>query len=421
MKHSTRTWSVVGVAGLALALAACSGSAVSTTGGDTTPEGASTVEEVLIGALHPLTGANAADGQQMANAAQLAVDAVNTGGGIESLGGATLVLESADTQGSPETGQSEATRLIEEGAVALLGTFQSGTSANVASVAERNQVPFVMDVSALDEILEQGYTYSFRLQPNASLMGKQGAEALASLAKDSGTAVDRVAFMYEQGNFGEAAYEAFAAEAQAAGLTVDPAISYDAAAVSDMTTQIQQVAASGADVLGVAGYYRDSLLISQAIDIVKPQLQAVFGVANGAYDQPAFITDAPNGGEGYFDANYHWDVTDQDAVALAELYEETYGEPIRTSAVLSYDAVMVIAQALEEAGSADPTAIRDAIAATTYEPLVVSDGPVSFDETGQNTHAAIVVMQIQDGAVRQVFPNELAEADYRFPAPPVAP
>ncbi|MEG3614303.1 MULTISPECIES: ABC transporter substrate-binding protein [Isoptericola] len=417
MKRSLRNWSVVGLAGATLALSGCAGSAVSAAGGDaeaTTED----VAEIHIGALHPLTGSNAADGQQMAAAAQMAVDAVNEAGGIESLGGAELVLDSADTQGEAETGQSEATRLIEEGAVALLGTFQSGTSANVASVAERNQVPFVMDVSALDEILEQGYTYSFRLQPSASQMGTQGAESLLSLVEDSGAEVDQVAYLYEQGNYGAAAYETFLAEAEEAGLTVDPVIQYDPAAVNDMTTQITQVAASDADALVVTGYYRDSLLVAQAVDIVEPDLQAVYGVANGAYDQPDFVNDAPNGGDGYFDANYHWDVTNADSQALAEAFEAEHGEPIRSSAVLSYDAVMVIAEALERAGSTDTTAVRDAVTETGYAPLMVADGPVTFDETGQNTNAAVVVMQIQDGDIVQVFPQEFAETDYVFPAPP---
>ena len=44
----------------------------------------------------------------MDNGAQLAVDAINEAGGIESLGGAQLELASADTQGAPEVGQSEA-------------------------------------------------------------------------------------------------------------------------------------------------------------------------------------------------------------------------------------------------------------------------------------------------------------------------
>ena len=415
MKKSIRIATVAGVAAIALSLSACAGSAVGQSSGDDTAT--ESVDEVIIGSLHPTSGSNAADGQQMDNGAQLAVDAINAAGGIESLGGAEVTLASGDTQGKAEIGQSEATRLIEEGAVALIGTFQSGTSSNVAAVAERSKVPFVMDVSALDEILDQGYTYSFRLQPNASTMGEQGADALISLSEDAGTPVEKVAFLYEQGNFGQAAYTAFKAEAEAAGVVVDPAISYDAASVSDMTTQIQQVAASGADVLAVAGYYRDSLLVSQAVDTIKPELNAVFGVANGAFDQPQFITDAPNGGESYFDANYHWDATNEDAVALSEAYEAEFGEPIRTSAVLAYDAVMVIAEALEASGSADPTELRDAIADSTYEPLVVNNGPVTFDEDGENTNAAIVVMQVQDATIKQVYPEALSESEALYPAP----
>ncbi|MCM6762850.1 ABC transporter substrate-binding protein [Rathayibacter sp. ZW T2_19] len=406
---------VAGVAAASIVLAACSGSAVGQSAGSATET--ETVDEIVIGSLHPESGANAADGQQMDNGAQLAVDAINEAGGIEALGGATLTLATADTQGKPEVGQSEATRLIQEGAVALIGTFQSATSANVAAVAERNKVPFVMDVSSLDEILDQGYTYSFRLQPNASAMGEQGASALVDLGEASGTPVEKVAFLYEQGNFGQATLKSFQAQAEEEGLTVDPIISYDATSVSDMTTQIQQVAASGADVLAVAGYYRDSLLVSQAVETIKPDLDAVFGVANGAYDQPQFITDAPGGGENYFDANYHWDVTNPDAIALAEEYREQFGEEIRTSAVLAYDAIQVIAGALEESGSVDTTELRDAIAATAYEPLVVSNGPVSFDEDGENENAAIVVMQVQDGAIKQVFPDDRAESPAVYPAP----
>lgn len=416
MKHSALTRSALGLLGISLALAACSSDPTDTSESTSATGNGEEITEILIGALHPLSGANAVDGQQMANAAQLAIDDINETGGIESLGGATLVLEQSDTQGSPETGQSEATRLVESGAVALVGTFQSGTSANVASVAERNEVPFVMDVSALDEILQQGYSYSFRMQPNATLLGEQGFSSLLAMAEDAGEPIQQIAYLYEQGNFGKAVYAAFQAAADEAGITVDPAISYDAASVSDMTTQIQQVASSGADVLAVSGYYRDSLLVAQAVDIVQPDIKAVYGVANGGYDQDSFIADAPNGGEGYLNANYRWDATNPDAVELAERYQAEFGEPIRTSAVLTYDAVRVIAEAIEAAGSTDSSEIRDAIRASSYTPLTVSNGPASFDETGQNVNAGAVITQIVDGQVQVVFPSELAEAQYLFPA-----
>ena len=140
-------------------------------------------------------------------------------------------------------------------------------------------------------------------------------------------------------------------------MNVTPAISYDPA-LSDLSTQVQQALAEGADVLAVSGYYSDGLLISQAISSIAPDLQAVFGVANGGYDQQQFTVDAPNGGEGYLNANYQIDVTNERSMAVADAFEEGFGEPMRTSAALTYDAVSVIADGLEQGCSAD-TAIRN--------------------------------------------------------------
>lgn len=413
MHRSLLLTAAIGLAAT-LALSACSGSAVS--GSSQGSSATSSDTEIVIGSLHPTTGSNAADGQQMDNAAQMAVDAINSAGGIGSLGGAKLKLETADTKGEAETGSSEATRLIEEGAVALIGTFQSAVSTNVAAVAERNKVPFVMDVSNADSILQQGYTYSFRLQPNASAMGTLGFEALTNIANDAGEPVKNIAFLYENGAFGSSTLASFQSEADAAGVTLDPVIGYDASSVSDMTTQIQQVAASGANVLAVAGYYRDGLLVAQAVNAVQPSLNAVFGVANGAFDQPQFVADAPDGGEDYFNANYSIDRSNSDATRLAEDYQAEFGEEIRTSAVESYDAVSLIADALERAGSTDSTNLRDAIATSSYTPLVANNGPVSFDELGENTNAGLVATQVLNGTVQQVYPSEGAQGVPVFPA-----
>lgn len=407
---ATKLTFVATLAVAALALTGCQGAAA----GGGSSDGA--VEEIVIGALHPLSGANAADGQQMSHAAKMAVEEINDAGGIAALDGAKLVLKAVDTKGEPETGQSEATRLIQEGAAALVGSFQSGTSANIAAVSERNEVPFVMDVSALDSILEQGYTYSFRVQPSGGMMGERSAVYLNEMAEESGTKIDRIGYLYEQGNYGASVYKAFEAKASELGMTVANAISYDPAA-SDLSTQVQQALAGGVDLLAVTGYYRDGLLISQAVNSMAPNIQAVFGVANGGYDQTQFVVDAPNGGQGYLNANYRIDVTNDRSQAVAEAFESSFGEPMRTSAALTYDAVHVIAAALEAGGSAAPADIRDAIAKLQYDPIVVNDGPVVFDETGQNQNATVSVLQVQDGKTLTVFPNDLAEAAYIFPAP----
>lgn len=411
-----KRWTPALAVALPVVLAACGGSAPP--GAAESDEGGGSGDTIVIGSLHPLSGAAAADGQQMDNGAQLAVDAINEAGGIESLGGAQLELASADTQGAPEVGQSEAQRLIQEGAVALVGTYQSAVSQNVAATAERNQVPFVIDVSSADEILQQGYKYTFRLQPSAEVLGQRGAEYLAQVSEAAGSPAQTVAVLHEQGPFGTAITESFRAQAEQLGMTVGEVITYDAANVSDFTTQITTVQESGADVLMVAGYYRDGVLAANAVQTVGPDLDAVWGVANGAFDTPQFPGEAGAAGQGFFDANYRLDITNPDTQALADQYQQAYGDQMRTAAVLSHEAVRVVADALERAGDTDPAALRDAIAETQLDSLMAQSGPIAFTETGENENATPILMQVLDGNVRQVYPEEYAETPPVYPAPP---
>jgi len=238
-----------GLAGLALVLAACSsgGDADSDAAQETaeataeetveeeaatetteeTAEEAAAVDSIKIGSVHPLTGGLAADGLQMDAGAQLAAEDINAAGGIQCLNGASIEILSADSTGTPEVGQSEAERLIQEGAIALVGPYQSAVASNIATVAERNGVPFVIDVAVSDEILDQGYKNTFRIQPNASAMGAQGAKFLKELTDAQGIDVSKIAHLHEQSAFGTSVNAAFAEAAAEYGWSVEPVISYD--------------------------------------------------------------------------------------------------------------------------------------------------------------------------------------------------
>lgn len=397
----------LGACAVLLAAAGCGGSA---------PSGAAGVAAerdegpVKIGALHPVSGANAADGQQMRRGAQMAVEAVNAAGGITSLGGRKVELETGDTQGKAEIGQSEAQRLISEGAVGLVGTYQSAVSTNVAVVAERNRVPFVMDVTASDAIFSHGYEYSFRVQPGSAAIAGAAARYLKEVSQQAGRPVTKVAFLHEQTDFGSGAAEAFTKAAEKLGMEVGPNISYDALTVSDLTAQVTQIKASGANVLAVTGYFRDSLLAAKAIAAVEPDLDAVWGVSNGAYDQPKFVADAGPIAERIFSTNYHFDAKNPRTAELRAEYQRRYGAPMRTGAVLAYDAVQVIAQGVERAGTTDAEKVRAAIASSRVAPLTVGTGPIEFAPNGDNDNALPVLMQVQNGQVKQVYPADQAES-----------
>ncbi|GEP28581.1 ABC transporter substrate-binding protein [Cryobacterium levicorallinum] len=400
---------VVAVA-VALGMSGCSGTSNVAASGDS-------VDSVTIGSIHPLSGSLSGVGGLMNAGAKMAVADINEAGGIGSLGGATLVLNEGDSQGKAEIGQSEAQRLISEGAVALIGTYQSDVTQNVASVAERAKVPLVIDVAVDDKILEQGYSYSFRIQPDATSMGASGARSLIAMGEATGTEIDTVAYIHIEGAFGGSVFEAFKTEAEATGITVADEITYSGANFSDATTQVTQALASDPDVIVVTGYFPDNLLIAEAVNALKPDIKAVFGIASGAYDDNSFPAAAGEAASNILSANYHYSATSDRAADIRTRFEAANGESMETASMLSYQAVEVIAAALEESGSVDPEVLRDAISSLSLtDPLLEFNGPIEFDENGQNINATVVVMQVQDGAVEQVFPTEIATKEAILPA-----
>lgn len=396
---------------VALTVGACGGGGGGGQGGGS--------ETIRIGSLHPLTGPLAVDGTRMEDAIQMAVRDINEAGGIECMDGAQLEVITGDTQGQPEVAQSEAQRMTGEGAAALIGPYQSAAAATVARVAERSQVPFVIDVATADTLLEQGYRYTFRIQPGSTTMGQFGARYLQEIAESKNSPVETVAYIHEGSEFGTSVFEAFREEAERLGMRVVADISYDALNVSDLTSELTQAEAANADVIAATGYYGDGLLLAQAAANVQPDVKGIYGVANGAFDLEQFPEDAGNDANYYLSSNYHFDATSERVEELRSRFQEETGETMRTAAVFSYQAVEVIADALERSCSAEPQALRDAIAETSLETdLFPFDGPIQFDETGQNVNAQPIVMQVQGDEIVQVYPEEYAQEEPVFPATP---
>lgn len=382
---------------------------------DTTdaPPEVAVVDVVRIGSIHPLTGGLAGAGTRMDNGARMAVEEINAAGGIASLGGAQLELVSADSTGAAEVGQSEAERLIGEGVSALIGTYQSAVTTNVAAIAERDGVPLVIDVAVADDILDQGYSNVFRIQPNATSMGEKGAEFLSALAGDE---IKTVAYLHDNTGFGVSVADAFEAAAASYGIEVLTRIPYPPFEVTDLTTEMSQAAAVSPDAVVITGYYNDGILAARAAVDLGIDVKAIVGIAQGAFHTPQFVADFGASSELFYNSNYHFNASDPKVVAVLDRFEASYGEPMDTEAMLSYQAIYVIADALERAASADPADVRAALATTNLaDHFMAYPGPIAFDETGENINAQPVLMQVVDGAVRQVFPLDLREVDPVFP------
>lgn len=371
---------------------------------------------VKIGGIHPLTGGLANDGIGMDNAIQMAVDEINESGMLE---GIVLEYVGADSTGAADVGQAEAERLVaEEGVSVILGAFQSAVTTNVANVAARDGVPLVVTVAASPTVTERGRTedgvqWAFRIQPNAEVMGTYAADYIVEMATVYEQPLGSVAYMHEGvTDYGASVYDAFAAEAEVQELEIVETVPYEFGA--DYTTDVTLIGASAPDAVLVTGYYGDGLTIAQNMEAVALDVPFVMGVAQGTYDQDLFIEDAGELAECFFNTNYRWDNLNEEALAARERYMERFDDPMTAADVLAWQATYIAADAIARAGSGDPAAVRDALEATEYEDHVLPyDGAITFEE-GEAPNAVPVVMQVQDGAVVQVWPEEIAEAEPRF-------
>jgi len=369
------------------------------------------VEVIKIGAIHPLTGGLAYEGTQIRNALELALDEVNAAGGIKSLGGAKLELIDGDSEASPEKAVSEVKRLVREGAVVLTGSYTSSSTYPATQEAEKLKTPFVITIAAAPNIMDRGFKYSFRIQPNAEIFSQDFIDYLKAIkAPETKTA----AIIHEDSLFGTSIADYVEEHIGEAGVELVARVPYPAS-TPDLSSEITKLAAAKPDIIIGVGYYRDEALMLKTLKEQKVESQAVIGIANGAFSDPKLIDDLGETAELVLDVNYHINPKSELAKKVAAKYKEKYGNPISSHALYGYTAGQVIADALERAASTDKEKIREALAQTNITEHILPHGPIQFGADGENINAAAVMTQIQDGKHVVVFPKEYAEADLIFP------
>ncbi|MBI3454619.1 MAG: ABC transporter substrate-binding protein [Candidatus Rokubacteria bacterium] len=369
-----------------------------------------------IGHVHPLSGFLAFDGGLVANGLTLAVEEINAGGGIKSMGGAKLALVGGDTQGKVEVGMAEAERLIREGVVALLGPYQSPVAYAVSQLAEKERTPFVITVAVADNITERGFEYTFRVQPNARAMTVRSLDHLAELAKASGVTVKTVATMHEDGLFGTSIAGHVERHAKNLGMEVVLNVAYNFR-TPDVTTEISKIKAAKPDVVLVSGYFGDAILIARTATEHRLETRAVMGIANGGFSNPKFLADQPQLADLVMDGNYWHNPRSDRAKRVMEAYQKRFNAPMSSHSVQSYSAMTVLRDALERGGSPDRAKVREALAKTNLSDHILPQGPIHFDKRGENVNAQPALLQNQGGKTVVVVPAQFAEAKAVFPVP----
>ncbi len=386
-----------------------------------------------IGAIHPVTGPLAEPGQACRLGAQMAMEAINAVGGIKSKGGMKLELIVGDTQTKPENGRLEAERAVSLGAQMLLGSFDSGSTAAMVSVAQQKRVPFLVDIGAADPITanvaksvkegQQKVQYVYRNFPTGSGFGRKAVQYFTEIFKEAGVTPKRVVLMHANDLFGQnqargfmAAYKA----AKPAWQVVEDEIIAWPEPPSDLSTEVSKAKALKPDVIAPITRPASAQLLLPEIRKQRIEIMGIVSPGSPGLYEAGQLAALKEDLE-YVLVSVPWpNFKNPKTKTLAEEYQKrSGGKTFDTNSGYSYDAVFVIADILERAATLDdPDAIVDAMRKTHYTGgLMVYGGPIVFNELGDNPNAIPTMIQILGQKPVAVWPKDAALQKFVFPRP----
>jgi branched-chain amino acid transport system substrate-binding protein len=413
-----RVWAAVAAAGV-LGLAGCGGSSPHGQASSGSTGGSSTGgPPITIGVLEPLSGGFSGPGQDGVNAVKLAADEINASGGIRALGGRQLKVVAVDsTTDNATSATSAATQLLQSNPAFVVGPFVSAVALPASTVFERAKVPECVG-SFSDQLTSRGYQYLFELPPTASTIAKAAVSSFTDVVSTVAPNATKVAAVYDS-NPGEAVVSSFAKDLGAAGkFQVALNLQYPAG-LTNAGPVAQKIQSSGAQIL-VPGATTPELeqILGSLSSLGEGQI-AIFNPGGGAPATTEYGKSLKSLVDGQFVLptwDYDMNLSPAQNALLAKAnsdYVKAYpSQPFMGQfAGEDYTCTQVMVAAMENAKSADPTAIRNALVNTTFSSgpaSLMPPGRVHFNSAGLNDAAIPLVSEWCNGTMQVVAPSNLA-------------
>jgi branched-chain amino acid transport system substrate-binding protein len=358
-----------------------------------------------LGAVIPLTGSLSFLSPPEIAAIELAVQDINAAGGVLGKPVEFSIEDSSDGD-HPEIAPASATKVLSEGVDAVIGAAASGvtrliidqiTGAKVVQISMSNTAP---DLSTWDD-----GGYYFRTAPSDLL---QGAIVGNEIVSDGN---ENVAIIYQQSAYGEGLEAKAKSTIEAAGATVVSSLAFPEAE-TNFDSIVDQTVAAGADSVLVISYDESKKIIPalQKKQFDGSKIYLVDGNLANYSDQSwaSYL----NGAKGTLPGGKLDEAFKQ---RLADIYMEKYNEELKefSYGAETYDAVMLLALAAQQAGDDSGEAIAANLQSVSTGGTKVSDfaaglaaleagedidyegfsGPIEFDENGDPTGASIGIHQ----------------------------
>ncbi|HPI93144.1 MAG TPA: ABC transporter substrate-binding protein [Deltaproteobacteria bacterium] len=373
-------------------------------------------DPIKIGFSGPFTGSLAFNGGEMKKGAQLAVDQINSKGGLF---GRKVEVVWGDDEAKPEVGVAVVKKMITRDDVLVVGGgYNSSVMIAVSDVCSQEKTPLVVAVAITPTLTERGLDYVYRTSPNSPQFLMGACQWLEKERKPK-----TVAFLMENTDYGRDGEKIYSALAKKIGAK-ELAHLYFEIGDTDFTTQLSKLKNLNPEITFCIGSTTEQALIqkqSKELGYVSQWLGA------GGHFTEAFFNMLGTTSAYCMGVSLEPTLAMKDPVVadFVKQYEAKYnGARPGIFSGQAYDNVMVILDAIKRAGNptgklaADRDSINKALKSTSIK---LTQGTIKFDKTGQvvTVFPYVVQTQIVNGKpeLNIIYPPEKATGTYQKPLP----
>jgi branched-chain amino acid transport system substrate-binding protein len=347
---------------------------------------------IKIGHVAPLTGGIAHLGKDNENGARMAIEEINAAGGLK-IGDTTYKLDLVpeDDKADPKEGTIAAQKIVDSGAVAVVGHLNSGTSIPASKIYADANVAQISPSATNPKLTEQGFKTTFRVVANDNQQGG----VLANYAADQLKA-KTIAIIDDRTAYGQGLADVVEKVAKEKGVKV-VAREFTNDKATDFNAILTKVRGSKPDVVMYGGM--DATAGPMAKQMKQLGIKSTLLAGDGVCS-PEFIKLAGDAA-GILHCSMAGEAVEKmpkGADFLAN-FKKRFNADVQVYSPYSYDAVYVIADAIKRAGKTDRASITAAMPATNYPGLT---GQIAFDEKGDIKGGAISMFKVVDGKMQYV-------------------
>jgi branched-chain amino acid transport system substrate-binding protein len=346
-------------------------------------------EVVKIGHVAPISGPSAHLGKDNENAARMAIDELNAKPFTINGKKVTLQLQSEDDGADPKQGTAVAQKLVDAKVKGVIGHLNSGTTVPASKIYNDAGIPEISPATTATQYTKQHFPGAFRVVANdeklGSILGKYAANTLKA---------KNIAIIDDRTTYGQGVASEFQKGLKGTNVKV-VAKEFTQSTATDYTAILTSIRAKKPDVVFFGGM--DSVAGPMLKQMKALGINAVMMGGDGMCTEalPRLAGDAV--GEGRVICAEAGGVKGPQEKVMDDFrarFQKKYNVGVQLYAPYVYDAVMVMAQAMQNAKSAEPAKYLPELKKIKYEGVT---GTIQFDQNGDLKDAPLTLFTYKGG------------------------